>query len=60
MYLFASWLAAAALDGSFEHPARCSPVDGNRLAWSGFTVLKGFFNSLLVGHLVIAESDMVP
>ncbi len=40
-------LAAAALDGLFDHPAGCSDAVPDLLECGGAPVPKGFFNNLL-------------
>ncbi|MCH8040664.1 MAG: hypothetical protein IH977_10030 [Nitrospinae bacterium] len=46
-YAFASSLAAAALDGLFDHPASCSDAVPDLLECCVAPVPKGFFNNLL-------------
>ncbi|MCH7570471.1 MAG: hypothetical protein IH919_07890, partial [Deltaproteobacteria bacterium] len=46
-YAFASSLAAAALDGLFDHPAGCSDAVPDLLECCVAPVPKGFFNNLL-------------
>jgi len=46
-YAFASSLAAAALDGLFDHPAGCSGAVPDLLECCVAPVPKGFFNNLL-------------
>ncbi len=48
---FASSLAAAALDGLFDHPAGCSDAVPDLLEFCVAPVPKGFFNNLLVDPL---------
>ncbi|MEC4671275.1 MAG: hypothetical protein VST66_05270 [Nitrospirota bacterium] len=50
-YAFASSLAAAALDGLFDHPAGCSYAVPDPLECCVAPVPKGFFNNLLVGRV---------
>ncbi len=49
-YVFASSLAAAALDGLFDHPAGCSDAVPDLLECCVAPVQKGFFNNLLVNY----------
>ncbi len=46
-YAFASSLAAATLDGLFDHPAGCSDAVPDLLECCVAPVPKGFFNNLL-------------
>ncbi len=46
-YAFASSLAAAALDGLFDHPAGCNDAVPDPLGCGVAPVPKGFFNNLL-------------
>jgi hypothetical protein len=47
MYLLASSLAAALLDGHFDHPASCSDLIHDLVQSCVFRDTKWFFNSLL-------------
>jgi len=54
-YAFASSLAAAALDGLFDHPAGSLPVGADWLPLCFSGVPKRFINSLLVWQGTIQE-----